>query len=149
MADDKLDIGPDSSLEPADPSTDQDSEDESQIPPEILESMPPESRRQLIRSMSSMVQFRGPVFNPVLRRITSGHITQLIANAEAQNNRDAASEKSNRLYQFLYFVLALAALLFLLIFFTLREQYSLLAAVVTGAMGFGSGFGIGKFTGRR
>ena len=96
-----------------------------------------------------MTQFAGPVFNPVLRQITPEHIAQVINNADSQNRRQAEAEKSNRRYQFLYFILALAALLFLLVFFTLREQFNLLAAVITGAMGFGSGFGIGKLTNRR
>ena len=96
-----------------------------------------------------MTQFAGPVFNPVLRRITSEHITQVLNNSEAQSSRDAVSERSNRRYQFGYFIVGIAALLFLLVFFTIREQYHLLAAVITGAMGFGSGFGVGKFTGRR
>ena len=124
-------------------------EEESAIPPELWESIPPENRRLVIRAVSTITQISGPNFNPALRQVTSEHITQLINNSEAQSNRDAEADKSTRRYQFLYFIVALAALLFLLIFFTIREQYELLAAVITGAMGFGSGFGIGKFTNRR
>ena len=111
--------------------------------------MPPEVRRSITRTSASLTSFAGPASDPVLSRVTSEHITQLITNSESQSSRDADAEKSNRRYQFLYFILALAALLFLLVFFTIREQYDLLTAVVTGAMGFGGGFGIGRLTGWR
>ena len=103
----------------------------------------------MTQAFSSTTQVAGPIFNPIVHRVTSDHITQVINNTEAQSSRDAEAAKSNRRYQFVYFIVALAALLFLLVFFTVREQYELLAAVVTGAMGFGSGFGVGKFTNRR
>ena len=137
-------------LQPFRNSADSEEEDESiPIPQDILERMEPQDRSIITRAFSSITQVGGPVFNPVLRRITSEHITQIIHNSEAQSNRDAEADKANRRYQFAYFVLGLTALIFLLVFFTIREQYNVLAAVITGAMGFGSGFGVGKFTGRR
>lgn len=149
MAEDNLENESGSPLEPASQPSEQDPEEESLIPSEILDSIPQESRRQFTRAFSSITQLARPIVNPVLGRITSEHITQMISNVEARSNRDADAEKSNRRYQFLYFIVALAALLFLMTFFTIREQYHLLASVVTGAMGFGSGFGIGKLTSRR
>ena len=149
MSEDRVDSETNAELQPIQSGNDLEQEDEFPIPSELLEGMPPEGRRAFTQAFSSITQFAGPVFNPVLRRITSEHITQVLNSSEAQSNREAEAERSNRRFQFGYFVIGLAALLFLLVFFTLREQYHLLAAVVTGAMGFGSGFGIGKFTGRR
>ena len=149
MAEDKGEIEPESPPDAAIQPADQDPDEEPPIPAEILESIPAESRRQFTQAFSSLTQFTGPLVNPILRRITSEHITQIISNAEARSNRDAEAEKSYRRYQFAYFILALAALLLLLIFFTIQERYDLLAAVVTGAMGFGGGFGVGRLTGRR
>ena len=149
MSEDRTDSDGNAQLQSMQDEGKREQEDELPLPPELLEGMPPEGRRLFTQAFSSMTQFAGPVFNPVLRRITSEHITQVLDNSEAQSSRDAESERSNRRYQFGYFIVGIAALLFLLVFFTLREQYHLLAAVITGAMGFGSGFGVGKFTGRR
>lgn len=149
MNEDRIENESDAQLQPIQPENSENLEDELPIPPELLEGMPPERRRLFTQAFSSITHFAGPVFNPVLRRITSEHITQIIDNAEARNSREAEAEKSNRRYQFGHFIVGLAALVFLLVFFTLREQYHVLAAVITGAMGFGSGFGVGKFTARR
>lgn len=141
----KLEDGSDSRTEPEG----QNQEEETALSSEILGTMPPESRGRVTRSFSSITQFASPVFNPVLQRITSEHISQVISNAAAQSNREAEAEKSNRRYQFSYFVVTIVALLSLLVFFAIREQYNVLIPVVTGITGLGSGFGIGKFTNRR
>lgn len=119
------------------------------IPPEVLEELPEQRRRRITQYTSMLAQFAGPVFNPVLRRVTPEHITQILANSEAQNQRDAEANKSHRRYNFLYFLATLIALLAVLFFFGIREQYDLLLNIAIGILGFGGGFGVGKLTGRR
>ena len=151
MAEDRAENEIIASPQPAGDPDEQEAEEEILLPPEVLEAIHPEERARVTRAFASLTRtsVSGPAFNPVLSQIKPEHITQLITNTESQGNREAEAEKSNRRYQFLYFILALAALLFLLVFFTIREQYDLLTAVVTGAMGFGGGFGIGRLTGGR
>lgn len=122
---------------------------ETPIPQEFLDSMPPEERNQFVQLISSITQFGGPIFNPVLRQFTSEHITQVIDNDEARSRREADSEKSGRRYQFTYFAITLAVLLFLVVFFTLQQRTDLITAVITGIAGLGAGFGLGRMAGRR
>ncbi len=145
MEEDNRDTDPDAPLE----TEGQNPAEETGLSPEILERMPPESRGRVVRSFSHITQFPGPVVNPVLQRITSEHLTQMLGNAEAQSSRDAEAEKSNRRYQFSYFIVTIVGLLSLLVFFTLREQFDLLTAIITGVAGLGAGFGLGRMTGRR
>ena len=149
MAEDRLDNEPVSQLEPVSQPTDQAVEEDLPIPPEVLENMPPEMRSAVIQASLSTTQFSTPVLNPVLQRVRPEHITQIINNVDTQSNREAEAEKSNRRYQFSYFIVTIVVLLALLVFFAIREQYNVLIPVVTGITGLGSGFGIGKLTNRR
>ena len=121
-------------------------EEDSLVPPEVLESLPTEGRRKITRAFLSMTQYAGPMFNPIFRRITSEHLTKILDSTESENIRVHGSSASERKYQFAYFVLGLGAIVALLIFFAVREQYEILAAVVTGALGFGGGSGVGKLS---
>ena len=149
MADDKREVEPAADLAPAREPREQEPDEELSIPEEFLDSMPAEERNQFVQLISSITQFGGPVFNPVLRRITSDHITQLIGNDEARSRREAESEKSRRRYQFTYFIITIAVVLFLVVFFTLQQRTDLITAVLTGIAGLGAGFGLGRMTGRR
>ena len=149
MADDKREVEPAADLAPAREPREQEPDEELSIPEEFLDSMPAEERNQFVQLISSITQFGGPVFNPVLRRITSDHITQLIGNDEARSRREAESEKSGRRYQFTYFIITIAVVLFLVVFFTIQQRTDLITAVLTGIAGLGAGFGLGRMTGRR
>lgn len=149
MADDKREVEPAADLAPAREPREQEPDEELSIPEEFLDSMPAEERNQFVQLISSITQFGGPVFNPVLRRITSDHITQLIGNDEARSRREAEAEKSGRRYQFTYFIITIAVVLFLVVFFTFQQRTDLITAVLTGIAGLGAGFGLGRMTGRR
>ena len=149
MAEDKRENEPDNQLAPANQPTSEEAEEGLPIPPEVLDNMPPEMRSEVTRAVSSITQVAAPIFNPVLQRVTSDHLTQIINNVDTQSDREAEAEKSNRRYQFAYFFVAIVVILGLLVFFAIREQYNVLIPVVTGITGLGSGFGIGKLTNRR
>ena len=149
MAEDKRETEPAADLAPVSEPAGQEPNEELPIPEEFLDNLPPEERNQFVQLISSITQFGGPVFNPVLRRITSDHITQLIGNDEAKSRREAESEKSGRRYQFTYFTVTIAVLLFLVVFFTLQQRTDLITATLTGIAGLGAGFGLGRMTGRR
>ena len=149
MAEDKRENEPDNRLAPANQPTGEEAEEGLPIPPEVLDNMPPEIRSEVVRAFSSITQVAAPILNPVLQRVTSDHLTQIINNVDTQSDRDAEAEKSNRRYQFAYFFVTIVVILGLLVFFAIREQYNVLIPVVTGITGLGSGFGIGKLTNRR
>ena len=123
-------------------------EQESGLPPEVLENLPPEARREVIRAFSMMTGFTGPVVNPALNRITSEHINKIIDYTEADSRRESESESSIRKYAFAYFALELCALLALILFFGVREQWAVISSIITGILGFGGGFGLGISRGR-
>lgn len=96
---------PESSLTTLDQSAD--NETEEVLPPgvsELLEGVPPEHRSRIVGAFSSITQFAAPVFNPVLQRITTDHITQLIRNDATRSEREAAEEAGRRRYHFGYFL---------------------------------------------
>ena len=90
-----------------------------------------------------MTGFTGPVVNPVLNRITSEHINKGIDYTEADSRRESESESSIRKYVFAYFALGLGALLALILFFGVREQWAVIGSIITGILGFGGRFGLG------
>ena len=119
-------------------------EEEPLLPPEVLESMPPDERKVVMRAFASMTRYTSPVLNPILRRVKSEHVTRIIDYTESENIRRHDADASERRYQFAYFLIGLAATTSLLVFFAVREQYDMLAAIITGVLGFGGGFGVGR-----
>ncbi len=110
---------------------------------EDLEGVPPEQRQMIMRAFSSVTGFAGPVFNPILRRVTSGHIDKILEHVEQSSVRSSNSAASERRYQFAYTILGLAALVFLVVFFS--DDPDILIPIVSASAGFAGGFGIGRF----
>ncbi len=110
---------------------------------EDLEGVPPEQRQTIMRAFASVTGFAGPVFNPILRRVNSGHIDKVLEHVEQSSVRANDSAASERRYQFAYTIVGLAALVFLVVFF--RDDPDILIPIVSAAAGFAGGFGIGRF----
>ena len=89
MAEDKRENDPDNQLTPANQPTGEEAEEGLPIPPEVLDNMPPEMRSEVTRAFSSITQVAAPIFNPVLQRVTSDHLTQIINNVDTQSDREA------------------------------------------------------------
>ena len=112
----------------------------------LVAHLPPEEKRVLTRAITSFTQYAGPMMNPLLRKITPEHIDKIIDHTESDSKRDHDTTRSTRRFAFAYFVASLLALGFLVWFLTSSEETSLLQTIVTGILGFGGGFGVGKLT---
>jgi hypothetical protein len=103
-----------------------------------------ETRREITEEFSMLAGVSGQLVNPIIDKVTSEHISKTIDNAEAENKRESEAGYSIRRYTFLYFVVGLSAVLALIIFFGVREQWAVISSIVTGILGFGGGFGLGR-----
>lgn len=85
----------------------------------------------------------------MFQRITSEHITSIIAGRESSNEREHESQASTRRYQFLYFLIGLIAAIGLIVFFSLTDDGVNLTIVIVAILSFVGGFGLGLNRGRR
>ena len=116
-----------------------DGDDQFPIPKEMLDSLPPEQRSVFRSALSmSMGIFRPPT-DPIRRRITSEHITQILENQEKSDQRYHSSENSDRWLLAWFGTMGVLATIGLTLFFGIREQYDIIAAIVTGVLGFAGG----------
>lgn len=128
-----------------DPDVDEsDGEGEFPFPSEMLESLPPEQRSVFRSALSMFMGISRPPSDPIRRRITSEHITQILENQERSGQRNHSSENSDR-WLFVWFgTLILAAAVGLIVFFGIRETYEVVTAIIGGLLGFAGGFGVGR-----
>ena len=81
--------------------------------------------------------------NQIYSKITTEHIGKIIDYTAEEDRREAEEEKEIRSYERLYFLVTLGALIFFVIFLVLMQQLAVLAALMTGLLGFGGGYGLG------
>lgn len=109
------------------------------FPPEIANQIPEAVRAQIV-SFATMRTGSPP--NPILSKITSDHITQVLSLAEKSRGNDATAATSVRRYQFTCFLIIVAVFIFLLVFF--KSQPTVFGPMLSAGLGFAAGFGIGK-----
>lgn len=81
--------------------------------------------------------------NPIYEKVSSKHITSIINNSEEQDKRDRKERGNIRWMNFGMFILLLAFLVFIIIF--LIDNENILNLIITAALAFAGGFGVGKF----
>lgn len=115
------------------------------IPDEVLEHVPPEHRKAFVSAVSSVTQLAAPVVNPILQKVTSEHVSQVIDLAEGDSVREYDAGKSRRRYQFAYFLLGAGVTVGLIIFFTVSDNRDLIPPIVTAIAGFLGGLATGQY----
>ncbi|MBN9885943.1 hypothetical protein [Salipiger abyssi] len=110
------------------------------IPPEVLESLPEPMRHQVRETFG--ILSAGPARNPVAEKVTPEHISQLIANDEADSVREYEERASSRRYTLVYVVLAILAF-FVLAFTFAKDNPDLFKQILAFFATFGAGFGAG------
>lgn len=117
---------------------------ESIIPDEILNAIPKEDRGEFMRSIT---QISGvfPQQHPLLKKITSDHITSIINNSNEEDRRDREERKSERSHNYKLFVTSIIGVILVCLLFILTEQLDFLKYVIGAILGFAGGFGVGKF----
>jgi len=117
---------------------------ESPIPEEILNAIPEKDRPGFIRTIT---QFSGvfPQQNPLLRKITTEHISQIIQNANNEDIRDREERGKERNYNYKLFVTAIIAILLISGLFIWAKETEFLKYIIGAIIGFAGGFGVGKY----
>ena len=119
------------------------------VPKEFLEGLPPETRREVVRAFTSFSQYLGPVYNPVLKQVTSEHVGKLIDHAEAESKREFEGHASERRYNFAYFLVGLIAILILVGTLIAAGKDDILPNLIGIIASFAGGFGLGKSAARQ
>jgi hypothetical protein len=129
----------------SEPGDGDDTEPNLPIPEEVLAGVPAEHRQAIVRAFSSVTQLAAPVVNPVLHRITSEHVSQIIDNTENGSVREHDASRSRRRYQFAYFLLGAGVTVGLIVFFTVSDNRELIPPIVTAIAGFLGGLATGQY----
>lgn len=116
------------------------------VPAEVLDSLGPEAKD--VMSSFSAFAAQMPFVNPIQRRVTPQHITDVIANNADESRRESEAGTSKRRYQAFYVVLAVALVVFIMVFFTMVDDGPSLTTILTALGGFAGGWGVGRATPR-
>jgi len=116
------------------------------IPQEVLDSMPEPVRSRVQETFAFLSA--GPMQNPVTRKITSHHITQLIENDAKQGERAFEDKRASRCYTLVYVCIAVACFFGVAWMFARSDPalfQQILAFFATFVGGFGAGWGFTTF----
>jgi len=114
------------------------------IPEEVLADIPLEDRNKIKSVFQKTIfgMFSGRVPNPIMDKITSDHITTLIKNADTHDQRDRRERVGIRYFQLAIIIIVLVFIGLLVYVF--KDNKDVMIGLISGLMGFGGGFGIGK-----
>lgn len=119
-------------------------ENTSPIPDEVLEKFPHTERRELIQSITKVAGIFAPE-HPLAKKITPEHVTVLLENADACDERDREERQHERNYNYKIMLTVLITIVLVCCLFIYTAQIDLLKFVIGAIFGFGGGFGVGKF----
>lgn len=108
---------------------------------EVIERMPPELRE----TMGVMMKISGPMPNPLMKKITTEHITKIIDSGDKESERDYQREKEERSYNLIIFIITVLTILALTGFLVFMKEKDLLMNLIVALLGFAGGFGVGKY----
>lgn len=124
-------------------------EDELPIPEESLRKLEPEHQNIVRKMFTAMSIQSGIREHPILKKLTSEHVTNLINNDEKASIRECEERKDIRKNSLLIFGSILLSIIFLCVFFTLTNNkdtlYEILKIIGAFAGGFGAGFGVSTY----
>ena len=118
------------------------------IPPELVEKLPQEAREYV----ESFIMASGPVQNPMVKKVTSEHITQMLDYREKQSQRTHESSTSERRYTLGYTVMAVALLVgfaYIMIPKDLGFFQEMLEKLIAFGLGGAGGWGWAKSRGSK
>lgn len=121
----------------------------SPIEPEVLDKLPPELKRAV--ESFSLQAFTGPVFHPILKKITESHIDKVLDQTEKDSEREFKDRKSGRLFGLIYALIGAALFVFITIYLAGQDKElyrDLLTKVIIFFGGGGLGYGIKAYLDR-
>jgi len=116
------------------------------IPGEVLDSLPPETRKKLV-SMS-MFMSSGPVPHPLYEKIEAEHLHKIIDAAEKDNEKDFQDKQSSRKWNCLWLLVICLFIFAVFSLFIFSKNTDLVIPIGTALLGFAGGFGSGFGVGR-
>jgi hypothetical protein len=119
-----------------------DDDDDSPIPAEVLERLPPQMREVVSQSIGFMSS--GPMQNPIARKVTEAHIGKMIDNDEKNAVRDYRLAQTGRFFTTLYILLAIGSFFAFAWMFAEKDRelfQQVVAIFATFVAGFGAGWG--------
>lgn len=114
------------------------------IPEELLSELPPKDRKEFIQSFTRISGIF-PQQNPLLKKITTEHISELLKISDATDQRDRKERSNERNHNFKVLVTALLAIFLVCGLFIWAKQEEFLKYIIGAIIGFGGGFGVGKY----
>ncbi len=121
------------------------SEEFTPLSPEVLKDIPPAQQKQIISSIRQSFSFLGTFGNPLLHKITSEHISEIIRCTDTQDERDRAERKGERKHNTNILIIVLIFVIFLVVFLVLLGQKEILPSIISAILAFGGGFGVGRY----
>ena len=122
------------------------------IEPEVLEKLPPEVRRVLELSMTSMQMHRfGPMPHPLTEKLNEGHVDKILEMSAKDDERTFEDVNSSRKYAFSYVVIGVALFIFVTVYLMSFDKAVYLELLKYGGFflgGLGGGFGIKSYMDR-
>jgi hypothetical protein len=131
---------PPSNLPDTSPAKTNGEKEPSPIDPEVLEQLPPELRKAF--ESFSLRAFSGPVFNPVLNKVTEGHIDKVLDQTDKDSQREFQDRQRSRVFALLYGLLAAALFVFVTIYLAGQDK-ELYRDILTKIIIFFGGSGVG------
>ena len=116
---------------------------ESPLSTEFAEGIPPEVSGTVGRMMSASLSMMSGVINPIAERVTSEHITEVIAFANRDSEREYDDRKHSRTLAYAFGVFVLLLIVGLIFGLVLLASEELLRYVLIGVGSFIGGLGSG------
>lgn len=122
--------------------------DPSPIEPEVLSKLPPEVRRAVEFSLQS---FSAPIFHPIVKKITEGHIDKVLDSTEKDSQREYRDRMAGRWFGLLYALIGAGLFVFVTIYLAGQDKElyrDILTKVIIFFGGGGLGYGVKAFLDR-
>jgi len=120
------------------------SKEEMETKPELLENVP-EDVKKVVEFGMSMQRFSGPMPNPLFDKITSDHITTILAQSKSEDENGFTFAKQGRWFVLLIILIFVALFIFLVMYLSSDNPQLLneiIKTVVLVAGGLGAGYGV-------
>ena len=119
---------------------------EALTPVELTERIPPEAAGPVSRVIGASVSMMRGAANPLMERLTSDHITEIIAHIGRQSDRAYSDRKHSRLVGVFFVSFVIIVIVAVSLILVVMNETDLLRDILLGigffAGGFGSGYGI-------
>lgn len=114
------------------------------IPEDVLEKLPLKDRNTIRRIFASTTMYSGSFPNPVLSKVTSEHISEVIKVSDKDSDREHEDRQRTRRYTFWIFLTSIIALLGIIVFAVIMGSKDIIVPIISGLGGLGAGYGLGK-----